>query len=87
MFLLNTKYSEPFKAMYIEKNELKPMVMGCFGLGLSRIITLVVEILSKDNEIRWPVRLAPYTACIIPPKVNKNVIEREREIDSLVEIV
>lgn len=55
--------------MYVEQNEMKPMVMGCFGLGLSRILMLTVEILSKNNEIRWPVKLAPYTVCIIPPKV------------------
>lgn len=55
--------------MYVEQNELKPMVMGCFGLGLSRIIMLTIEILSTINEIRWPVKLAPYTVCIIPPKV------------------
>lgn len=68
-FLLNTKYSQPLKAMYMEQNELKPLVMGCFGLGLSRILMLTVEILSTNNEIRWPVKLAPYTVCIIPPKV------------------
>lgn len=55
--------------MYKEQNELKPTVMGCFGLGLSRIFMSSVEILSINNEIRWPAKLAPYTACIIPPKV------------------
>lgn len=60
--------------MYVEQNELKPMVMGCFGLGLSRIITLTIEILSTINEIRWPVKLAPYTVCIIPPKVIINAV-------------
>lgn len=69
MFLLDTKYSQPLKAMYTEDNVSEPMAMGCFGLGLSRILTLVVEILSTNNEMRWPMKLAPYTACIIPPKV------------------
>lgn len=68
-FLLDTKYSQPLRAIYMEQNKSKPLVMGCFGLGLSRIMTLVVEILSTNNEIRWPIKLAPYTVCIIPPKV------------------
>ena len=55
----------------MDQNKPTPMVMGCFGLGLSRIITLVVETLSINDEMRWPVKLAPYTVCIIPPKVGK----------------
>jgi len=71
IFLLDTKYSRPLEAMVMEQNKPTPMVMGCFGLGLSRIITLVVEILSINDEMRWPVKLAPYTVCIISPKVDK----------------
>ncbi|EZA58173.1 hypothetical protein DMN91_011709 [Ooceraea biroi] len=69
MFLLSTKYSQPLKAVFAKQHEVKPMVMGCFGLGLSRILTLVVDMLSANDEIRWPVKLAPYTACIISPKI------------------
>ena len=43
--------------------------MGCFGLGLSRIFTVMVELLSTKTELRWPKNLAPYTVCIIAPKV------------------
>lgn len=43
--------------------------MGCYGLGLSRILGAAIEILSTDEELRWPRALAPYDVCVIPPKV------------------
>ncbi|EFN67969.1 Probable prolyl-tRNA synthetase, mitochondrial [Camponotus floridanus] len=86
-FLLNIKYSQPLKAMYVEQNELKPVVMGCFGLGLSRIIMLTIEILSTINEIRWPVKLAPYTVCIIPPKAGSKEENSSKYIEQLSEIL
>ncbi|KAL0130608.1 hypothetical protein PUN28_002325 [Cardiocondyla obscurior] len=86
-FLLDTKYSQPLKAMYIEQNKFKPMAMGCFGLGLSRIITLIVDILSTRNEIRWPVKLAPYTVCIIPPKDGSKEESTSIYVEQLFEIL
>ncbi|XP_011495532.1 PREDICTED: probable proline--tRNA ligase, mitochondrial [Ceratosolen solmsi marchali] len=68
-FLLGTKYSEPLQATFIDNNNKRQfLVMGSFGLGLSRILATAIEILSTDLEIRWPLKLAPYTVCIIPPK-------------------
>jgi prolyl-tRNA synthetase len=43
--------------------------MGCYGLGMTRILAAGVEVLSLPDEIRWPTALAPFTVCIIPPKV------------------
>ena len=43
--------------------------MGCYGLGISRILASVIEVLSTAEEIRWPLPLAPYLIAIIPPKV------------------
>lgn len=69
-FLLDTKYTKPLNAVYKSQNNVTlPLVMGCYGLGLSRIFTVAVEILSAEQELRWPKSLAPYTVCIIPPKV------------------
>ncbi|XP_071555239.1 probable proline--tRNA ligase, mitochondrial isoform X1 [Temnothorax nylanderi] len=86
-FLLDTKYSQPLKAMYVEQHKSKPMVMGCFGLGLSRIITLAAEILSTNNEIRWPIKLAPYTVCIIPPKAGSKEEDTSVYVEQLSEIL
>jgi len=43
--------------------------MGSYGLGMTRILAAGIEVLSLPNEIRWPIALAPFTVCIIPPKV------------------
>ncbi|XP_032667580.1 probable proline--tRNA ligase, mitochondrial [Odontomachus brunneus] len=87
-FLLDTKYSQPLKAVYYTKdNKVQPMAMGCFGLGLSRILALVVEILSTNDEIRWPVKLAPYTACIIPPKTGSKEEHTSTYVEQLFEIL
>jgi prolyl-tRNA synthetase len=72
---LGTKYSEPLKATFIDNSNKKQFLeMGCFGLGLSRILATAIEVLSTDLEIRWPLKLAPYSVCIIPPKVNQIII-------------
>ncbi|XP_014485317.1 PREDICTED: probable proline--tRNA ligase, mitochondrial [Dinoponera quadriceps] len=86
-FLLDTKYSKPLKAMYVKNNELKPMTMGCYGLGLSRILALVIEILSTNSEMRWPVNLAPYTAYIIPPKAGSKEENTSAYVEQLFEIL
>uniref|UniRef100_UPI00398F1323 probable proline--tRNA ligase, mitochondrial n=1 Tax=Pristiophorus japonicus TaxID=55135 RepID=UPI00398F1323 len=68
-FYLGTKYSSIFGATY-SNTENKPIVaeMGCFGLGVTRILAASIEVLSTENNIRWPSLLAPYQVCIIPPK-------------------
>lgn len=43
--------------------------MGCFGLGVSRILQASVEVLQEDGKIRWPALIAPYQICIIPQMV------------------
>lgn len=43
--------------------------MGCYGLGVTRILQAGIEVLSDDTRIQWPRLLAPYQICIIPQKV------------------
>ncbi|XP_074643763.1 putative proline--tRNA ligase, mitochondrial [Tubulanus polymorphus] len=68
-FLLGTKYSSVFKANYLNEFR-KPnvLVMGCYGLGVTRILAAAVEVLSDDDKIKWPSLIAPYQICIIPQK-------------------
>ncbi|XP_011684944.1 PREDICTED: probable proline--tRNA ligase, mitochondrial [Wasmannia auropunctata] len=86
-FLLDTKYSKQLKVMYVEQHKSKPLVMGCFGLGLSRIITSAVEILSTNDELRWPLKLAPYTVCIIPPKAGSKEENTSVYVEQLFEVL
>lgn len=68
-FYLGTKYSEAFNATFTTTQN-KPALaeMGCFGLGVTRILAAAIEVLSSDDGIRWPPLLAPYQVCVQPPK-------------------
>lgn len=80
-FLLDDKYSKPLRATYLQSNG-KPatLMMGCYGIGISRLIAASIETLSTENEIRWPFVLAPFSVCIIPPK------DGSREQESVVHL-
>jgi len=61
IFSLGTKFSEPFDLKYKDENgEDKLVVMGSYGIGLSRLMGTVVESLSDDKGIIWPESIAPY---------------------------
>ncbi|ELK26757.1 Putative prolyl-tRNA synthetase, mitochondrial [Myotis davidii] len=68
-FYLGTKYSSIFNAQFINIHG-KPSLaeMGCYGLGVTRILAAAIEVLSTEDCIRWPSLLAPYQVCLIPPK-------------------
>lgn len=68
-FYLGKKYSHTFNAAF-SNTQNKPTIaeMGCYGLGVTRILAAAIEILSKDDAIRWPDLLAPYQVCVLPPK-------------------
>ncbi|HZJ40995.1 MAG TPA: His/Gly/Thr/Pro-type tRNA ligase C-terminal domain-containing protein, partial [Candidatus Saccharimonadales bacterium] len=61
IFKLGTKYSEPFDLKYQDKNgEKKLVIMGCYGLGLSRALGTIVEICHDEKGIIWPEAVAPF---------------------------
>lgn len=68
-FMLGEKYSKAFNATYIDKHG-KPQLlyMGSYGIGITRILAAVLEVLSDDLNLRWPSLLAPYDVCVIGPK-------------------
>jgi prolyl-tRNA synthetase len=68
-FILGDKYSKVLKATFLSKaGKPVPLQMGCYGIGVTRVIAACIEHLSSDEQIRWPAALAPFTTCIIPPK-------------------
>ncbi|XP_054272850.1 probable proline--tRNA ligase, mitochondrial [Macrosteles quadrilineatus] len=69
-FLLGTKYSAALQAKYVTgtAGDSAPLVMGSYGLGLSRLVAAALEVMSGEDHLRWPAVLAPYTLCIVPPK-------------------
>ncbi|MCH8541113.1 MAG: proline--tRNA ligase [Opitutales bacterium] len=65
IFKLGTKYSEAFEARFNdEKGQTKPLVMGCYGIGVSRTLQAVIEQKSDDKGIVWPFAVAPYQVLI-----------------------
>ncbi len=65
VFKLGTKYSEAMKATYKDENQKeRPIVMGCYGIGVTRTLAAVVEQCHDDNGIIWPVAVAPYHVII-----------------------
>ncbi|MBE9235041.1 proline--tRNA ligase [Anabaena aphanizomenioides LEGE 00250] len=71
IFQLGTKYSQAMNATYTsEQGEEKPLVMGCYGVGVSRLAQSAVEQSYDKDGIIWPVAIAPYHAIISIPNVN-----------------
>lgn len=65
VFKLGTKYSEAMGAYYKDENqEEKPIVMGCYGIGVSRTMAAIVEQHHDENGIIWPMSVAPYHVII-----------------------
>lgn len=66
VFQLGTKYSVPLDATYTdEKAEQHPMVMGSYGIGVSRVLAAVAEEHHDENGLAWPTALAPYAVHLI----------------------
>ncbi|OQA21644.1 MAG: Proline--tRNA ligase [Actinobacteria bacterium ADurb.Bin346] len=66
IFKLGTKYSEKMDAMFLDSNgKLNPIIMGCYGIGVSRILAASIEQLHDDKGIIWPLSIAPFMVNLI----------------------
>ncbi|PMP86808.1 MAG: proline--tRNA ligase [Thermodesulfobium narugense] len=71
VFKLGTKYSEPMKAYFKDEDgKEKPFEMGCYGIGISRLLAIVVEQHHDEFGIIWPNSISPYQVIIIPANIN-----------------
>ena len=67
VFKLGTKYSEALGATFLDQNgRPNPMVMGCYGIGVSRTLAATIEQYHDENGIIWPQAIAPYEVVIVP---------------------
>jgi prolyl-tRNA synthetase len=65
VFKLGTKYSEAMEATCLDKDgKQKPFIMGCYGIGLNRIMAAAVESLHDESGICWPMAIAPFHVLI-----------------------
>ncbi len=70
VFKLGTKYSKALDCSFLdEKGQEKPIVMGCYGIGVSRTMAAAIEQNSDANGIVWPVPIAPFHVIVVPVSV------------------
>ncbi len=75
IFKLGTKYSKALGCIYLDKEgKENNMIMGCYGIGVSRTMAAVIEQHHDDDGIIWPEGIAPYQVIIIPTKTNDETI-------------
>ena len=64
---MGTKYSEALGATFLtQEGRPKPLVMGCYGIGVSRTLAAAIEQFHDDNGIIWPRAIAPFEAVVVP---------------------
>ncbi len=88
VFKLGTKYSDSMGAVYKDENQKdKPIVMGSYGIGVSRTLAAIIEQNHDENGIIWPMPVAPYEVMITVVKVKDDVQMElaEKMYDELVE--
>lgn len=72
VFKLGIKYSKALRATFLDENgKEKPLIMGCYGIGVSRTLAAAIEQSHDENGIIWPKNIAPYQVVLVPIN-NKN---------------
>lgn len=82
IFKLGTKYSEPFDLNYTdEKGEIKTVIMGCYGIGLQRLMGTIVEVSHDDRGIVWPESVAPFKVHLLSLGKNEEAQKLYEELE------
>ena len=78
IFQLGTKYSEALSATVLDENgKTLVMPMGCYGIGVSRVVAAAIEQNHDDRGIIWPEAIAPFQVALVPVNIKKSPRERE----------
>lgn len=73
LFKLGTKYTDAFNAKYIDaEGNRNPIIMGCYGIGVTRTLQAVIEQNNDEHGIIWPISIAPYQVIILPLDTDKS---------------
>ncbi len=86
IFELNTKYSEPFNLSYKDKEGNEQLVyMGCYGIGVSRLMGVVAEVFHDDKGLVWPMKVAPFSVHLVglfgsDDKVGKKIYDNASKL-------
>jgi len=78
IFQLGQRYSEAMNANVLDENgRTQVMTMGCYGIGVSRVVAAAIEQNHDDKGIIWPSAIAPFQVALLPMKMNKSHRVRE----------
>lgn len=82
IFKLGTKYSSSMNAMFLDdKGQRNPFIMGCYGIGITRVVAAAIEQNHDEKGIKWPVELAPFKMCVLPLAIkDQEVMETAEKI-------
>jgi prolyl-tRNA synthetase len=77
VFKLGTKYSQAMQAQFLGQDQkLHPFIMGCYGIGSSRVVAAAVEQHHDQDGICWPLAIAPYQCVVVPAKSGDSAVEQ-----------
>ena len=80
IFPLGDKYSKAFELFYKDKDgKKKPVLMGCYGIGLGRLMATIVELNNDKEGIVWPQEIAPFDIHLLPVEIENNDIKDTAE--------
>ncbi len=83
VFKLGTKYSISLEAYFSdEKEQRHPIIMGCYGIGVNRIIAALAETKNDENGLIWPLSVAPYEVVVIPLQEEATVVDAAESVYS-----
>lgn len=87
IFKLGTRYSDSLNANVLDENGRQiPMIMGCYGIGVSRLLSAIVEQNSDENGMIWPKAIAPFDIHVIPVNVkDETQAQLAQQITTLLE--
>lgn len=80
VFKLGTKYSEKLGCKFLDENgKENPCLMGCYGIGINRIVASVIETGNDKNGIVWPISIAPFEVIIVAVNADEPDVTRTAE--------
>jgi prolyl-tRNA synthetase len=80
IFKLGTKYSSKLNGRFLDKDgKLKPYIMGCYGIGVTRLMAAAIEQSHDDKGIIWPENIAPFTVMLIATNMSDSKIKEAAE--------
>ena len=80
IFKLGDIYSQKLKLFFLDKEgKTKPMIMGCYGIGVSRVMAAIIEGNYDDDGIIWPLSVSPYSVSLLPMSMEEKEIRAKAE--------